>query len=96
MVNTLPKKSNIIVYSTEFCPYCMRVRSLLEEKGVAYSDIRVDKQPESRQEMMQRSGRSSVPQIFIDDFHVGGCNDLFELDHLGQLDHKLGLTAENV
>lgn len=83
----------VVMYGTAFCPYCMRARQLLKHKAVDYEDIRVDKEPQLRAEMVQRSnGRTSVPQIFIDDFHVGGCDDMFDLEHRGELDQHLGLT----
>lgn len=82
----------IIMYSTRFCPYCVRARMLLEKKGVDFTDIRVDSEPQLRDEMMTRAGgRSSVPQIFIDEEHIGGCDDLYDLEFEGQLDKKLGL-----
>lgn len=82
----------VTMYSTRFCPYCVRARMLLEKKGVEFNDIRVDSEPGRREEMMERAnGRSSVPQIFIDDEHVGGCDDLYELEFEGVLDKKLGL-----
>jgi len=65
---------------------------LLEKKGVEIIDIRIDSDPERRQEMISRAGRSTVPQIFIDEEHVGGCDDLYELDFEGELDRKLGLS----
>ena len=77
------------MYSTGFCPYCVRARMLLERKGVAYTDVRVDLEPELRTEMIERSGRTSVPQIFIDDFHVGGCDDMYALENQGRLDPLL-------
>lgn len=84
----------VVMYGTAFCPYCMRARQLLDHKGVDYEDIRVDKEPQRRSEMIQLSnGRTSVPQIFIDNFHVGGCDDMFDLERNGQLDQHLGLTA---
>lgn len=80
------------MYSTRFCPYCVRARMLLEKKGVEFTDIRVDKEPELRKEMVQRAnGGTSVPQIFIDDEHVGGCDELYELEFDGVLNKKLGL-----
>lgn len=82
----------VVMYSTRFCPYCVRARSLLEKKGVKFTDIRVDAEPKLRDEMVKRAGRSSVPQIFIDDEHVGGCDDLYELEFEGELDKKLGLA----
>lgn len=81
---------NVVMYSTKFCPFCVRARMLLEKKGVDYTDIRVDKEPQLRQEMAEKAGRSSVPQIWIDDYHVGGCDELYALEHQGQLDNKLG------
>jgi glutaredoxin 3 len=84
---------NVVLYTTEHCPYCIRARLLLDKKQVAYTDIRIDEQPEKREEMITRAnGGSTVPQIFIDDFHVGGFDDLAELDVLGDLDEKLGLA----
>ena len=80
----------VVMYSTGFCPYCVRARMLLERKGVIYTDIRVDLEPALRAEMIQRSsGRTSVPQIFIDDFHVGGCDDMYALEQQGRLDPLL-------
>ncbi|HEY9148410.1 MAG TPA: glutaredoxin 3 [Gammaproteobacteria bacterium] len=83
---------NVVMYTTESCPFCVRARNLLDKKGVAYTDIRVDAQPDLRPEMEQKAGgRTSVPQIFIDDFHVGGFDELSELDIDGELDERLGL-----
>lgn len=80
---------SVVMYSTGFCPYCVRARMLLDRKRVIYTDIRVDLEPELHTEMMQRSGRSSVPQIFIDDFHVGGCDEMYALEQQGRLDPLL-------
>jgi len=82
----------IVMYSTGACPYCVRARRLLDAKGVEYTDIRIDKEPQYRREMETRSKRSSVPQIFIDDYHVGGFDDLSELDMDDKLDEMLGLS----
>ena len=79
----------VVMYSTGFCPYCVRARMLLDRKSVIYTDIRVDLEPALRAEMIQRSGRTSVPQIFIDDFHVGGCDDMHALEQQGLLDPLL-------
>lgn len=79
----------VVIYSTGFCPYCVRARMLLDSKGVTYTDIRVDLEPALRAEMIQRSGRSSVPQIFIDAVHVGGCDDMYALEQQGRLDRLL-------
>lgn len=80
---------DVVMYSTGFCPYCVRARMLLERKGVAFTEIRVDLQPQQRAEMIQRSGRTSVPQIFIGDVHVGGCDDMYALENQGRLDPLL-------
>jgi glutaredoxin 3 len=66
---------------------------LLDNKNIAYTEIRVDEQTDQRSVMEQRSQRTSVPQIFIDDYHVGGCDDLFAMESQGKLDQKLGLDA---
>ncbi|MFP5506130.1 MAG: glutaredoxin 3 [Gammaproteobacteria bacterium] len=80
---------DVVMYSTGFCPYCVRARMLLERKGIAFTEIRVDLQPQQRTEMIQRSGRTSVPQIFIGDVHVGGCDDMYALENQGMLDPLL-------
>lgn len=86
--------SNVTIYSTGFCPYCVRARMLLEKKGVEINEIRVDSEPHLRSEMIQRAaGRTSVPQIFINDEHIGGCDDLYALESHGKLDEKLGIMA---
>lgn len=77
------------MYLTEWCPYCTRARALLDSKGVDVEEIDVDAVPGARAEMMARSGRSSVPQIFIGSDHVGGCDELLELDAAGRLDPLL-------
>jgi glutaredoxin 3 len=82
----------IDIYSSLFCPYCTRAKMLLEQKGVEFNEIRVDIDQARRKEMMELSGRTSVPQIFIDDDHIGGCDDLYYLDAQGGLDKKLGLS----
>lgn len=82
----------VVFYCTTHCPYCIRARMLLEKKGVTYTEINLDSQPDKRPEMEKLSGRTSVPQIFIDDYHVGGFDDMVELDMDGELDTKLGLA----
>lgn len=79
----------VTLYTTRFCPYCIRARSLLDEKKVAYTDIAVDEQPRLRQEMMERSGRRTVPQIWIGEQHVGGFDELWLLERQGSLDELL-------
>ena len=81
----------IEIFCTPFCPYCVRAKKLLEQKNVEYEDIRVDQEPDRHKEMITRSNRTSVPQIFIDDDHVGGCDELFALEAEGTLDSRLGL-----
>ena len=79
------------MYSTGTCPYCIRAKQLLTAKGVAQiEEIRVDLEPGQRQTMMQITGRRTVPQIFIGDTHVGGCDDLYALEQRGALDPLLG------
>ncbi|TFF52470.1 glutaredoxin 3 [Pseudomonas putida] len=79
----------VIVYSSDYCPYCMRAKYLLESKGVAFEEIKVDGKPQVRAEMSQKAGRTSVPQIWIGSTHVGGCDDLYALEHAGKLDALL-------
>jgi len=79
----------ILVYSKEICPYCVRAKSLLQRKGAAFTEIKITDE-ETKNEMMKKSGgRMTVPQIFIGDFHVGGCDDLYALDAAGRLDELL-------
>lgn len=85
--------SDVVVYSTGWCPYCVRAKALLERKGVPFREIRVDEDPAERQTMLERSrGQRTVPQIFIGDRHVGGFDDLYALDKAGELDALLGRT----
>ncbi|ANC00701.1 MULTISPECIES: glutaredoxin 3 [Pseudomonas] len=79
----------VIVYSSDYCPYCMRAKQLLASKQVAFEEIRVDGKPQLRAEMAQKAGRTSVPQIWIGSTHVGGCDDLFALERSGKLDALL-------
>lgn len=80
----------ITMYTTEVCPYCINAERLLTSKGVEnINKIRIDLQPEQRMEMMQKTGRRTVPQIYIGDHHVGGFDDLRALDLAGGLDQLL-------
>ena len=79
----------IVMYTTAWCPYCARARNLLAAKGATFEEIDVDERPEARAAMLERSGRSSVPQIFIGTRHVGGSDDLHALDAAGGLDPLL-------
>ncbi len=86
------KPISVVLYTTGICPYCIRARMLLERKGVAFTDIRIDHDPSRREEMIERSGRTTVPQIFIGDRHIGGFDDMAELDQAGELDPLLGIA----
>ena len=77
------------IYTTQVCPYCDRAKQLLKSKGISYNEIRIDLNAELRAEMMQRSDRKTVPQIFIGDYHVGGCDDLYALEKTGKLDELI-------
>ena len=79
----------VTIYTTQLCPYCTMAKRLLTSKGVQFQEIAVDRDQAKRAEMMDRSGRRTVPQIFIGDTHVGGCDDLHELDAAGELDPLL-------
>jgi glutaredoxin 3 len=82
--------AKVLMYSTAVCPYCVRAEQLLTRKGVASIEkVRVDLEPERRQEMMTRTGRRTVPQIYIGDTYVGGYDDLAALDHAQGLDKLL-------
>ena len=79
----------VTVYTSDWCPYCQRAKDLLTRKSVAFTEINVEEQPRFREEMIARSRQRTVPQIFIGDRHVGGCDDLFELDRSGELDRLI-------
>lgn len=80
----------ILMYSTQMCPYCIAAERLLKAKGInEITKIMVDLEPQRRAEMMEKTGRRTVPQIYIDDRHVGGYEDLKALDHAGKLDQLL-------
>ena len=83
-----------MIYSTATCPYCTLAKRLLDAKGVPFREIRVDRNVQLRREMMARSQRFTVPQIFIDERHVGGFDDLYELDCRGALDALLRRTEK--
>ena len=80
----------VVMYTTGWCLYCARARQLLAAKNVSFEEFNVEELPEKRAEMQARSGRRSVPQIFIGDQHVGGCDDLHALEDAGKLDSLLG------
>lgn len=84
----------VIIYSTLTCPYCIKAKQLLESKSVDYQEVRIDKHPELVAEVIEKSsGQKTVPQIFIGDYHVGGCDDLYAFDKDGRLDSLLGITS---
>lgn len=80
---------DVVMYSTPWCPFCVRAKRLLTEKGVVFTDIDISGSGELRQEMIQRSGQRTVPQIWIGEQHIGGCDDLYALERKGQLDSLL-------
>ena len=80
----------VLMYSTAVCPFCVRAEQLLKRKGVTEIEkVRVDLEPERREEMMQKTGRRTVPQVYIGATHVGGCDELYELERQGKLDSLL-------
>jgi glutaredoxin 3 len=80
---------DVVVYLAGWCPYCQRARDLLSKKGIQFREVDVDDDPKLREEMIARSGRRTVPQIFIGEKHVGGCDDLLALDGYGELDRLI-------
>ena len=86
--------TQIIGYSTGFCPYCIRAKRLLTHKGVRFFEIRVDCDPEQWVAMERRSGRNTVPQIFIGEGHIGGYYDMAALDRQGRLDGMLNVVRD--
>ena len=81
--------SKVQIYTTQICPYCHRAKALLRDKGVDYEEVDVMAIPGARDKMIDRTGRTSVPQIFVGDTHVGGCDDLYALESKGALDTLL-------
>jgi glutaredoxin 3 len=87
--------SKILMYTTRWCPFCVMAKRLLAAKGVAVEEVAVDADPDARAEMMERSGRRTVPQIFIGEQHIGGFEDMADLDHKGQLDPLLATVKDD-
>ncbi len=87
----MSKTAAVVIYTKPTCPYCHAAKALLQDKGVDYEEISIAGDAARREEMIQRSGRHTVPQIFIGSRHVGGFDDLSTLDQQGQLDPLLGL-----
>lgn len=86
--------AKVLMYTTAVCPYCIRAEQLLKRKGVQVIEkVRVDLQPELRVAMVEKTGRRTVPQIYINSTYVGGFDDLAELDHAGELDELLAKSG---
>ena len=86
--------SKVEIYTWSRCPFCIRAKALLDQKDVDYTDYCIDGDEEARAKMSERAhGRRSLPQIFINDQHIGGCDDLMELDRQGRLDALLDMSA---
>jgi glutaredoxin 3 len=82
--------TEVVLYTTSFCPYCHAAKDLLRRKGISFREVDVSGDPEGRSRMMRRAGgRRTVPQIFVGDTHVGGCDDLYALEREGRLDSLL-------
>lgn len=81
--------AKVVIYTTRTCPYCVRAKQLLRSKAVTFDDIDVGNAPDIRAELVNRTGQRTVPQIFINEQAIGGCDDLFALEHSGQLDTLL-------
>ncbi|HEX4051378.1 MAG TPA: glutaredoxin 3 [Steroidobacteraceae bacterium] len=79
----------VLLYSKSWCPYCERAKALLRHKGISFEEVDIETHPERREEMIERSGRRTVPQIFIGTRHIGGSDDLFGLEAAGRLDRLL-------
>jgi len=83
---------NVKIYTTDVCPYCDKAKALLRKKGVEFEEVNVEDDREAMRQVIETTGRQTVPQIFIEDFHVGGCDDLYAYEELGKLDALLGWT----
>lgn len=81
--------AEVIIYSTNNCPYCVNAKRLLDKKGVNYQEINIEQDQAQREIMIQKAQRQTVPQIFINDKHIGGCDDLYALERSGALDELL-------
>lgn len=88
------KQPEVVIYTTRFCPFCIQAKRLLDNKQVSYTEIAVDGDYEKRRHMMQISGRHTVPQIWIGEHHVGGCDELYALESHGKLDSLLKASTD--
>lgn len=84
--------AKVTIYTTRFCPFCVRAKHLLERKQVAYDEVPVDGRSDLRQELLSRTGQRTVPQIWVGETHVGGCDELFALERGGKLDRLLAAS----
>ncbi len=89
LMTSTQKKHRIEIYTKEMCSYCIRAKNLLKLKNVDFEEINLDTQPEKAAEMISRAQKRTVPQIFIDNIHIGGCDDLYELESNGKLNSIL-------
>ncbi|NEP18368.1 MAG: glutaredoxin 3 [Leptolyngbya sp. SIO4C1] len=95
LFNRSPKAAKVEIYTWQLCPYCIRAKLLLWWKGASFTEYKIDGDAAARSQMAARAnGRRSVPQIFIDDRHIGGCDDLYALDRANQLEPLLGRSAQ--
>ncbi|MCH8529802.1 MAG: glutaredoxin 3 [Saccharospirillum sp.] len=85
----MSEASTVTLYTTAWCPFCLRAKALLQQKSIKFNEIPVDGDTQKRQEMMRLSGRHTVPQIWIGNTHVGGCDELMSLERSGKLDQLL-------
>lgn len=83
----------VTIYTTRFCPYCVRAKGLLQSKGIAFDELKVDSNPSLRQEMMAKAKARTVPQIWVGTTHVGGCDELYMLERAGKLDALLSAAV---
>lgn len=93
MNDTRSPAPDVVVYTGPFCPYCVQAKMLLKRKGVEFREVDVSRDPAIRADVMARSGQRTVPQIWIGEYHVGGCDDLYALDRAGKLDPLLAGPA---
>ena len=85
-------KAEVKLYTTPWCPYCVRAKGLLKRKNVPFEDFNVASDPQLRRQIVERTGKTSVPQIFINDQPIGGCDELHTLEAIGQLDQMLAVA----
>lgn len=83
---------DVIIYSSQYCPFCFRAKAIFQQKSVKYTELNVDTNPKLKKEMMEKSGRRTVPQIWIGEQHIGGCDDLMAIQSNGKLDKLLGIA----